>query len=62
MRHIDDRPEPTETGRAGGVRPRSLDLLRNMGLKPAIMTHGPAKVYEVTSIDYLDLGSYRVYF
>ncbi|TAQ85556.1 hypothetical protein B7494_g6107 [Chlorociboria aeruginascens] len=51
IKHIDNRPEPTKTGRADGIQPRSLDLLRNMGLKPAIMAHDPAKVYEVAFWD-----------
>jgi len=51
IKHIDNRPEPTQTGRADGIQPRSLDLLRNMGLKPAIMAHNPAKVYEVAFWD-----------
>ena len=51
IKHIDNRSEPTKTGRADGIQPRSLDLLRNMGLKPAIMSHGPAKVYEVAFWD-----------
>jgi hypothetical protein len=51
IKHIDNRPEPTKTGRADGIQPRSLDLLRNMGLKPAIMAHKPAKVYEVAFWD-----------
>ncbi|CZR52020.1 phenol 2-monooxygenase [Phialocephala subalpina] len=51
IKHIDNRPEPTKTGRADGIQPRSLDLLRNMGLKPAIMAHEPAKVYEVAFWD-----------
>ncbi|KAI5197880.1 hypothetical protein E4T39_07048 [Aureobasidium subglaciale] len=51
IKHIDMRPEPTLTGRADGIQPRSLDLLRNMGLKRAIMAHEPAKVYEVAFWD-----------
>ncbi|CAK7197762.1 hypothetical protein SEUCBS139899_000410 [Sporothrix eucalyptigena] len=51
IKHIDNRPEPTATGRADGIQPRSLDLLRNMGLKPAIMAHEPARVYEVAFWD-----------
>ncbi|CAK7228280.1 hypothetical protein SCUCBS95973_006826 [Sporothrix curviconia] len=51
IKHIDNRPEPTATGRADGIQPRSLDLLRNMGLKPAIMAHHPARVYEVAFWD-----------
>ncbi|KKA26084.1 hypothetical protein TD95_004013 [Thielaviopsis punctulata] len=51
IKHIDNRPHPTETGRADGIQPRSLDLLRNMGLKPAIMAHDPALVYEVAFWD-----------
>ncbi|KFA61765.1 hypothetical protein S40285_04154 [Stachybotrys chlorohalonatus IBT 40285] len=51
IKHIDNRPEPTRTGRADGIQPRSLDLLRNMGLKSAIMAHKPARVYEVAFWD-----------
>lgn len=51
IKHIDNRPEPTKTGRADGIQPRSLDLLRNMGLKPSIMAWEPAKVYEVAFWD-----------
>ncbi|KAL1896693.1 hypothetical protein Cpir12675_002715 [Ceratocystis pirilliformis] len=51
IKHIDNRAEPTETGRADGIQPRSLDLLRNMGLKSAIMAHKPARVYEVAFWD-----------
>jgi len=57
IKHIDNRPEPTKTGRADGIQPRSLDLLRNMGLKPAIMAHEPAKVYEVAFWDPKSSGS-----
>lgn len=51
IKHIDNRSEPTRTGRADGIQPRSLDLLRNMGLKPAIMAWKPARVYEVAFWD-----------
>jgi 2-polyprenyl-6-methoxyphenol hydroxylase-like FAD-dependent oxidoreductase len=51
IKQIDNRPEPTKTGRADGIQPRSLDLLRNMGLKPSIMAWQPAKVYEVAFWD-----------
>ncbi|KAF2667289.1 hypothetical protein BT63DRAFT_426186 [Microthyrium microscopicum] len=51
IKHIDNRRTPTATGRADGIQPRSLDLLRNMGLKRAIMDHAPAKVYEVAFWD-----------
>ena len=47
IKHVDNRAEPTPTGRADGIQPRSLDVLRNMGLKSAIMAHVPARVYEV---------------
>lgn len=56
IKHIDNRPEPTKTGRADGIQPRSLDLLRNMGLMPAIMAHEPAKVYEVAFWDPRSTG------
>ena len=48
---IDNREVPTVTGRADGVQPRSLHLLKNMGLKRQIMAHEPAKVYEVAFWD-----------
>lgn len=51
IKHIDNRPEPTKTGRADGIQPRSLDLLRNMGLKRKVMAVDPAKVYEVAFWD-----------
>ncbi|KAL1865257.1 hypothetical protein VTK73DRAFT_5418 [Phialemonium thermophilum] len=51
IKHIDNRAEPTPTGRADGIQPRSLDLLRNMDLKSAIMKHKPARVYEVAFWD-----------
>ena len=47
IKHIDNRSEPTKTGRADGIQPRSLDLLRNMGLKSKLMSHKPARVFEV---------------
>lgn len=51
IKHIDNRPIPTVTGRADGIQPRSLDLLKNLGLKRDIMKHEPAKVYEVAFWD-----------
>jgi len=59
IKHIDNRPEPTPTGRADGIQPRSLDLLRNMGLKRKIMAHDPAKVYEVAFWDPAPKGISR---
>ena len=48
IKHIDKREVPTITGRADGIQPRSLHILRNMGLKRQLMAHEPAKVYEVS--------------
>ena len=48
---VDNRAVPTITGRADGIQPRSLHLLRNMGLKRAVMAHAPAKSYEVAFWD-----------
>ncbi|KAH7114452.1 FAD binding domain-containing protein [Dendryphion nanum] len=59
IKHIDNRAEPTPTGRADGIQPRSLDLLRNMGLKRKIMEHEPAKVYEVAFWDPNSKGIHR---
>lgn len=56
IKHIDMRPEPTLTGRADGIQPRSLDLLRNMDLKRPIMANEPAKVYEVAFWDPSEAG------
>lgn len=51
VKHIDNRAEPTVTGRADGIQPRSLDLLRNMGLLHPLMAFEPARVYEVAFWD-----------
>lgn len=51
IKHIDNRAEPTPTGRADGIQPRSLDLLKNMGLKSQVMAHHPARVFEVAFWD-----------
>ena len=51
IKNVDNREVPTVTGRADGIQPRSLHLLRNMGLKRQIMAHEPAKVYEVAFWD-----------
>lgn len=59
IKHIDNRSEPTPTGRADGIQPRSLDLLRNMGLKRKIMAYEPAKVYEVAFWDPNSNGIHR---
>jgi 2-polyprenyl-6-methoxyphenol hydroxylase-like FAD-dependent oxidoreductase len=59
IKHIDNRSEPTPTGRADGIQPRSLDLLRNMGLKRKIMAHEPARVYEVAFWDPGEKGITR---
>ncbi|CAE7011873.1 hypothetical protein CFE70_002137 [Pyrenophora teres f. teres 0-1] len=59
VKHIDNRSEPTATGRADGIQPRSLDLLRNMGLKRKIMEWEPAKVYEVAFWDPAQKGIQR---
>ena len=48
IKHIDNRETPTVTGRADGIQPRSLHILRNLGLKRQIMAHDPALVYEVS--------------
>ena len=51
IRHIDNRPVPTATGRADGIQPRSLEILRNLGLKRKVMAYDPARVYEVAFWD-----------
>ncbi|KAL8699421.1 MAG: hypothetical protein Q9201_006014 [Fulgogasparrea decipioides] len=56
IKHIDNREVPTITGRADGIQPRSLHILRNMGLKRHVMGHEPAKVYEVSFWDPAPAG------
>lgn len=56
IKHVDNREAPTLTGRADGIQPRSLHLLRNMGLKRQMMAHQPAKIYEVAFWDPLPDG------
>lgn len=51
IKHIDNRPVPTATGRADGIQPRTLEILRNLGLKRKIMAYDPARVYEVAFWD-----------
>ena len=51
IKHVDQRERMTQTGRADGIQPRSLHLLRNMDLKRQIMAYGPAKNYEVAFWD-----------
>ena len=51
VRHIDNRPVPTATGRADGIQPRSLEILQNMGLKRKVMAYDPARVFEVAFWD-----------
>lgn len=51
VKHIDNRPVPTATGRADGIQPRSTEILRNLGLKRSIMAYEPAKVYDVAFWD-----------
>jgi 2-polyprenyl-6-methoxyphenol hydroxylase-like FAD-dependent oxidoreductase len=56
IKHIDNRAHPTPAGRADGIQPRSLDLLRNLALKPAIMAHSPTRIYETAFWTAGDLG------
>lgn len=51
VKQIDNRDGPTTTGRADGIQPRSLHLLRNMGLKRQIMSLEPARFYQVAFWD-----------
>lgn len=56
VKHIDNRPVPTSTGRADGIQPRSTEILRNLGLKRQMMAYEPAKVYDVAFWDPLADG------
>ena len=51
VKQIDNRPVPTATGRADGIQPRTLEILRNLHLKRKIMAYDPARVYEVAFWD-----------
>ena len=57
IKHIDLRSEATITGRADGIQPRTLDLLRNMGLRQAIESYEPGRVCEVAFWDPRKNGS-----
>ncbi|KAL8716891.1 MAG: hypothetical protein Q9225_005814 [Loekoesia sp. 1 TL-2023] len=57
IKQIDKREAPTATGRADGIPPRSLHILRNMGLKGEIMKYNPAKVYEMKCTIHSDHAS-----
>ena len=57
IKHIDNRSEPTLTGRADGIQPRSMDMLKNLGLKRDLMANNPARVYEVAFWDPVDGGN-----
>jgi 2-polyprenyl-6-methoxyphenol hydroxylase-like FAD-dependent oxidoreductase len=56
VKHVDIRPLPTKTGRADGIQPRTLEILRNLGLKRKLMSYGPARVYDVAFWDPLPGG------
>ncbi|KAL1955463.1 hypothetical protein VTO42DRAFT_8557 [Malbranchea cinnamomea] len=56
VKHVDSRHVPTTTGRADGIQPRSLEILRNLGLKRQLMAYEPAKVYDVAFWDPLPGG------
>lgn len=56
IKHIDNRPLPTATGRADGIQPRSLEILQNLGLKRNLMAYNPARVYDVAFWDPLPEG------
>ena len=53
LKIIDKRLTRTLVGRADGIQPRSLDLLRGLGLKSRIMALAPATVYEASFWDPL---------
>ena len=53
---IDNRAEPTVTGRADGIQPRSLEFLKNMGVKGDLFAYKPARVYEVAFWDPQSAG------
>jgi 2-polyprenyl-6-methoxyphenol hydroxylase-like FAD-dependent oxidoreductase len=60
IKHIDNRPLPTATGRADGIQPRTLEILKNLGLKRNIMKHEPAKVFEVAFWDPASAESMKI--
>lgn len=56
VKHIDNRAVSTKTGRADGIQPRSIEILRNLGLKRTLMAYEPARVYDVSFWDPLPDG------
>jgi 2-polyprenyl-6-methoxyphenol hydroxylase-like FAD-dependent oxidoreductase len=56
IKHIDNRPVPTATGRADGIQPRSIELLCNLGLEHQLFASKPARVYNVAFWDPLPGG------
>ena len=54
--NIDNRPVPTATGRADGIQPRSIEILKNLGLKRKMMAYNPARVFEVAFWDPAPAG------
>ncbi|KAK5100876.1 hypothetical protein LTR24_000724 [Lithohypha guttulata] len=51
VKHVDNRPVPTATGRADGIQPRTLEILHNLKLKRPVMAYNPARVFEVAFWD-----------
>ncbi|KAG5210047.1 FAD monooxygenase [Trichophyton interdigitale] len=51
VKHIDNREVPTKTGRADGIQSRSLEILRNLGIKRQLMADTPARLYDVAFWD-----------
>ncbi|EEQ35073.1 hypothetical protein McanMca71_001738 [Microsporum canis] len=56
VKHIDNRVVPTKTGRADGMQSRSIEILRNLGLKSLLMAYNPGRVYNVAFWDPLPDG------
>jgi len=56
IKHVDIRSEATQTGRADGIQPRSLDFLCNTGLKADIMARKPGSFSEVAFWDPCQSG------
>ncbi|EFR01873.1 phenol 2-monooxygenase [Nannizzia gypsea CBS 118893] len=51
VKHIDNRDVPTRTGRADGIQPRSVEILRNLGVKKQLVAHTSARLYNVAFWD-----------
>lgn len=61
VKHIDNRPVPTATGRADGLQSRTIEILHNLGLERQIMAYEPVKIYNVAFWGPVPGGAGRIH-